>query len=465
MKVLYYSYFEENLGGGLGRIAYDLAYAMTEKTECALIYVGKADKVYEKGKLKLVSVKGVGEGEFFVANIQRSNLDTLLNFLNDFDPDIIHLQAYALPISLILQLWGLAHNKKIIYTSHLLPSKLLKFQGGDGLDFLGKMVSFPLNEFSYEFYKNCDVIIALNKASLRDFEKIKFRGQIREIPNGRNLSLYNTRNIASMIEKERNLIFVGQISDRKNQLFLVEMMRYLPQNYQLYLIGPVVMKSYYRKILRFMRRKKIRNVHFIEQIRHEEIPDWYEKAHFFVSASKMEVQSLSIMEALASGTPVIALENETTIEFVSEENGYLFDAKVSEREFARKVWELSRLSEKEYRNLSVNAKNKMQDYDLKLVAEQTYNLYSELLVQASDFRIKEKKKNKILDFFHDNELRDYLERISFRRKKEKQGLFKRLNKKKSKPTLIFFVIILVLGQVFYFLMKFVRMIKTKRKRN
>ncbi len=47
----------------------------------------------------------------------------------------------------------------------------------------------------------------------------------------------------------------------------------------------------------------------------------WRKTHAFVSASKMEVQSLAIIEALASGSPVIGLGNETVDELVDETNG------------------------------------------------------------------------------------------------------------------------------------------------
>ena len=48
-----------------------------------------------------------------------------------------------------------------------------------------------------------------------------------------------------------------------------------------------------------------------------QIPNYLERAHVFPSASKMEVQSLVVIEALASGTPVVGLSNETIDELNS----------------------------------------------------------------------------------------------------------------------------------------------------
>ncbi len=61
------------------------------------------------------------------------------------------------------------------------------------------------------------------------------------------------------------------------------------------------------------------------------------QTHAFVSASKMEVQSLAIIEALASGSPVIGLGNETVDELVDETNGVRLPNDTSAEEFAAAI--------------------------------------------------------------------------------------------------------------------------------
>jgi len=59
------------------------------------------------------------------------------------------------------------------------------------------------------------------------------------------------------------------------------------------------------------------------EIPYHQIPQILEKTHVLVSASKMEVQSLVIIEALTSGTPVVGLANETIDELIYKGDNYL----------------------------------------------------------------------------------------------------------------------------------------------
>jgi glycosyltransferase involved in cell wall biosynthesis len=120
-------------------------------------------------------------------------------------------------------------------------------------------------------------------------------------------------------------------------------------------------------------------VNFLGKVSHKKIPSLLEKAHFFVSASLMEVQSLAVLEALASGTPIISLPNETTSEFVDETVGYNFEGLVEPATFAEKIESLASISTKEYKNMCIEAREKVADLDWCNIAVQTVEMYKELI--------------------------------------------------------------------------------------
>jgi glycosyltransferase involved in cell wall biosynthesis len=165
---------------------------------------------------------------------------------------------------------------------------------------ISPVLKIPLKEYIKIFYDNCSAVIALNTYAEEDVRKFGFKGYVQKIPNGRDLSLYNKLKINYSSDKVV-LIYVGNINERKNQKFLVESMRFLPKNFELRLIGPVLSNGYYDEILEFIKKYNLENVKYLGKIPYNEIAGQLEESQIFVSAATMEVQSLVIIEAMASG--------------------------------------------------------------------------------------------------------------------------------------------------------------------
>jgi glycosyltransferase involved in cell wall biosynthesis len=85
----------------------------------------------------------------------------------------------------------------------------------------------------------------------------------------------------------------------------------------------------------------------------------------------MEVQSLVIIEALASGTPVVGLSNETVDELVDASDGIRLSKDASPREFAAAVHKICELGEAEYRKLCENSRSRVNTLDWSIVMEKT----------------------------------------------------------------------------------------------
>jgi hypothetical protein len=120
---------------------------------------------------------------------------------------------------------------------------------------------------------------------------------------------------------------------------------------------------------------------FTGQLTQSEIAAALEKSHIFVSASKMEVQSLVVIEALASGTPVVGLSNETVDELVDASNGIWLPKNASPREFAAAVQHICELSEEDYHKLCENARRRVCHLDWSSIMEKTLQGYFEISEQ------------------------------------------------------------------------------------
>ncbi len=205
------------------------------------------------------------------------------------------------------------------------------------------------------------------------------------MPNARDLEKFkNSKNSKSF--QARNLTFIGHISKRKNQEFLIESMKFVDKRYKLKLVGKDFERKEYFKLKEIVKKNHL-NVEFVSEVAHRQIPEILEDTKLFLSASKVEVQSLVILEAIASGIPIVALENETTTEFKGKEFIEVLPKETSPKDFAAIVSQKLEMSEEKYLELSKLAK----DFSGNFSFEHQEKLFEEIyfkVQQESKIQIK-----------------------------------------------------------------------------
>jgi len=430
------------MGGGVGRLTEDIVNAFSRKHAILYIRPGNNSRLIKEGSITFLEIKAGGKNEIAIPNLGTKNNKLIFNSLKDFSPDIIHSQDPG-PISLLVQMWAKDKNLPYFYTSHVLPTKTAEFNLVEFSKKLGKLVdSKLLRKYFLNFFNRCSAVIALNKRALKDIRHFGYKGKIYLIPNGRDLSFYQKKKV---IDPEMiNLIFVGYLTRRKNQNYLIETIRHLSSNYQLNLAGPYIDEKYYCELVNLAKKYNLSNVRFLGRVDHTQVPKLLSESKIFVSASKMEVQSLAVMEALASGTPVVGLSNETIDEFVDRSCGYNFPPNTSCKVFAEKIKEICNLSEDEYLVLSNNSRQKVEKLDWVNVVEMTMEAYKEGIQNNNIILEKQLNENnshwlsKFENIFKKNDRR---------REKERNILFKKFGK--EDVTIYMLVLVTFLGNYFY----------------
>lgn len=400
MRVVFITMFTESMGGGLGRVAYEIVEAFAQKHKVLFIHPGERTKKTIRGNLWVMEVESRGKSEIVIPDLNFKNIKFIFRNLGKFSPEVVHVQDPG-PLSFLLQLWAKKNGIPFVYTSHVLPTKTGDFGAKELSGKVGKLLDSKIvRKYFLNFFNNCDGVIALNKRAKKDILEFGYKGKIFLIPNGRNLKTYQTREKKGL--KDKILVFIGYLTRRKNQRYLVEVMRYLPGDYTLKLVGPYIDEKYFAELENLVKKYKLENVCFIGKVPHERVPEFLAEARVFVSSSKMEVQSLSIIESLASGTPVVGLPNETIDEFIDASCGYNFPKRTPPKTFALKVKEICSLSESSYRKLSDNAKKKTLSLDWSKVVNETRKAYWELIEsyksQKTNFFGVKSKSSSFSDF-------------------------------------------------------------------
>jgi 1,2-diacylglycerol 3-alpha-glucosyltransferase len=382
MRIAFITLFKEGCGGGEGQVAHEMAWHFATQHDTTLICPGDDTRLHKaENGLKILSLKSAGEGDFRIVAITTKQVNRVFDYLDSFQPEVVHAHE-PLSVSLIGQVWAKMHRVPFVHTAHVLPSKMFHFGATEAIAVLknpmGEMIAKQsLSNFLLNFYGNCDAIIALNRFAAKDIKEFTECDSIYSIPNGRDLSTYSGCSHAQVSADKKTLTFIGYISDRKNQRFLAEALVHLGPDYRLQLVGKSLAHKYTRRLREFAEEYQL-DVEFVGAVDHQDIPGYLERAHVLTSASKMEVQSLVVIEALASGTPVVGLSNETIDELVNDQVGCRLPRDAEPWEFARAVERICSLPQEEYDKLCDNARERVMGHDWSRVIAQTVAIYEEL---------------------------------------------------------------------------------------
>ncbi len=389
MRIVFVASSSVQSFGGDGMVARELSEVLSSENEVLLVLSGmKMNQTKKTENFTFLEVSGKKKGDFVLPLLNPVKIQAIFKSLKKFSPDIVHLHDQG-PVPFVVLLWSLKNKVPVIFTCHTIPSEVVSFGLAELLPKMQVLFDSKIFDSYFDiFLKKSSAIVAINDSVLRDLSNFRLETPVYKISNGRHLSLYSNVSFADQSIFPKRLLYIGYLNKRKNQNYLLDVMKHLPkEEFVLDLIG-VPLKDSYGKELEEKARSQDLSVQFLGKIPHEEIPGYLSRAHFFVSASLLEVQSLSILEALASGTPVISLDNETTSEFIDESVGYNFETSTPPEEFAAKTQDFARLSTADYEKKCENAREKVEDMYWSNIAIQTLEMYKEVTLSKDETRRK-----------------------------------------------------------------------------
>ena len=175
------------------------------------------------------------------------------------------------------------------------------------------------------------------------------------------------------------LLYVGRVAFEKNIDFLLWMVKVLCEECPeilLVVTGEGPAEASLHKLAKTLGIEK--NVKFIGYLdRNTELNACYESADMFVFASKSETQGLVLLEAMAQGTPVVAIAELGTASILVEGKGCLISTE-NTLEFAEKVHQLLIYPEQRF-ELGRSAKAYALDkWTAKFQAERMVKFYAQL---------------------------------------------------------------------------------------
>ena len=164
-----------------------------------------------------------------------------------------------------------------------------------------------LDQFFFKFiskivWKNAKAVTT-NSKNLKELSEETFNTEnIPIVRNGVNIDEFKP-----VIDKsEFNILFVGRFIKRKGIIYLIKAFREILFEYnncKLTIVGGGPEREY---LERFCKQTEFRTkVEFIETVKHDDIAAIYQNAHLLVLPSLEESSANVILEAMASGLPII----------------------------------------------------------------------------------------------------------------------------------------------------------------
>lgn len=308
-----------------------------------------------------------------------------LAMIKKWNPDIIHVQnEFGVGLSGV---WIAKILKKpLVYTLHTMYD--------DYIYYVAKGPFVPIvTKLSHQYFgriaNRSDAVTGASKKVERYLvDSCKVRQPVHIIPNAVELDIFEEssfdKNKISSIRNEYNIndntftaCFCGRLGKEKNLELLLhfwaESSR-LPGKRKLIIYGDGPEKENLEKLAKELNIEN--QVIFAGKIPHESLPEYYAVCDCFITCSVSENYSISMLEALASGLPVVHLRDEDNAsQLIEGVNGFVFDDKEG---FEKVISKLQVLKPDEKEKLSDGIKKTVSGSGCKMLAEYLCELYLSL---------------------------------------------------------------------------------------
>lgn len=239
------------------------------------------------------------------------------------------------------------------------------------------------------FTSQCDLVIAPSAGIVDWLAEYAQCPEARVIPNGIDLSAFQVDTVDSTGRKRLGvhdedilLCYVGRVSHEKNISHLLNEFLSLRKSHsqvKLMIIGDGTEMEYARN---FVKRHQLKDALILTGPQdYELIPGYVALADAFITGSVSEVHPLVVIEALAAGLPVIAVDSPGISDTIEHGKSGLLASCLEPGSLAREAEKIVQ-NEALRAELSLGAQKRSQLYCINNTAGQLLTAYEELLAAA-----------------------------------------------------------------------------------
>lgn len=299
-----------------------------------------------------------------------------VEIIKDWNLDVIHSQT-EFGVGTFARIIAKQFNIPLVHTYHTMYEDYVHYITKGYFKKSSKKIVEYLTKFYCDKLPN-ELIVPTKKAYDLFKNKYKVDRFVHIIPTGfeidrfqKQIDVSELRKKLGINEQDFVILTVGRMGIEKNIDFLIDCQYKIIKKYpncKFVLVGDGP------DIDEFKQRssKAPDNIIFAGKVAWEEVPKYYQLATVFATASITETQGLTVIEALASSTPVVAINDDSFKEMAIDGlNSLIFKNK---REYIESIEKL--INNKElYEKLKNQSCKSIQQYDSKYFAERVLDVY------------------------------------------------------------------------------------------
>ena len=297
-----------------------------------------------------------------------SYFDRIFKYINKIKPDIIHIHNYLEIGKLIKRIKKNFPQTKIILHMH--------------------------NIKKINFYLEIDACVGVSNFITEYYRNIFKTSCFHTIYNGVDISRFLKSRFAGVKNKfkenvfQKNIFYIGRISPEKGVDKIVKLADLCKdkKDWKFFCVGEISQKGerakYYKKLLKFIEEKKIKNIEFWDWISPSKIHYVYSLADLVIIPSQFEEPFCMVaLEAMASKVPIIAAEKGGMKEYlIHNKNAIVIKdynnfEKIAKK-YLEKMFEDRVFTNKIIKNAFETVKQK---FDWQKIAIEVENFYDSLL--------------------------------------------------------------------------------------
>lgn len=256
--------------------------------------------------------------------------------LGEFCPDVVHVQVSD-PIGLSVVSYARRHNIPVVTTEHNQPEVLTEPLHLPGV------IRRPVNALLSSYFRNrqskSDFVTMPTKKAIYGLLKSgkEFPVPVVAVSNGVDLSHFKPGRASAEIYNKYNVprdkkivLYVGRVDPEKKVGVVIDAVAEMledgkvrAEDVLMLVVGDGVDKN---RLMKIVRQENL-PVKFLGRILPPDLYEIYKVGDVFATASEIETQGIVLIEAAASGLPLVAVDKGAVAEVcVDGENGFLCEA-------------------------------------------------------------------------------------------------------------------------------------------
>ena len=310
--------------------------------------------------------------------------DPLIRELEEWKPDIIHVQTE-----------GTARRFSNVIMKHCNIPIVMTCHTDYGHFIFGKGKNFPpvkalASLIGRYLYRRASRVIAPSQKAAEFPFLHMVRNRVTVIPNGMELEKYRKqfsdqerhdfRMSLGIDDKTKVLVSISRISKEKN---IREIITFLPilqkkfKDVKVLVVGDGPDKEHLEEMA--IELNLTDSIIFTGRIPSDKVWQYYAAGDIFVSGSTFEVHSMSYLEALANGLPLLCREDKALLGVLDHgENGFIYHSQEEYMDYAYKL-----LSNDELRkDMASRSYKKAEEFSSEAFAASALKVYNDVISNA-----------------------------------------------------------------------------------